>query len=86
MTIALAKDVEDFLQDQVRAGVFSDASELVNDVIRSIREQQRKPFTVTPELEAWLLEAADKPVTPLTASDFEGIRERVQSRLKSPAA
>ena len=86
MTIALAKDVEDFLQDQVRAGVFSDASELVNDVIRSIREQQRKPFTVTPELETWLLEAADKPVTPLTASDFEGIRERVQSRLKSPAA
>ncbi len=86
MTIALAKDVEDFLQDQVRAGVFSDASELVNDVIRSIREQQRKPFTVTPELETWLLEAADKPVTPLTTGDFEGIRERVQSRLKSPAA
>ena len=86
MTIALAKDVEDVLQDQVRAGVFSDASELVNDVIRSIREQQRKPFTVTPELETWLLEAADKPVTPLTTGDFEGIRERVQSRLKSPAA
>ena len=86
MTIALAKDVEDFLKDQVRAGVFSDASELVNDVIRSIREQQRKPFTVTPELETWLLEAADKPVTPLTTGDFEGIRERVQSRLKSPAA
>jgi Arc/MetJ-type ribon-helix-helix transcriptional regulator len=85
MTIALAKDVEDFLQDQVRAGVSSDATELVNDLLRSIREQQQRSFEVTPELEAWLLEAADKPVTPLTAADFNGIRERVRSRLKSSA-
>jgi Arc/MetJ-type ribon-helix-helix transcriptional regulator len=83
MTIALAKDVEDYLQDQVRAGVSASPSELVNDLLRSVREQQQRPFTVTPELEAWLLEAADKPVTPLTASDFDGIRERVRSRLKS---
>ncbi|HXB59363.1 MAG TPA: hypothetical protein VNU95_07350 [Candidatus Acidoferrales bacterium] len=37
-----------------------------------------KPFKVTPELESWLLEAADKPVTPLTQADFEGIRKRAQ--------
>ncbi len=86
MTIALAKDVEDFLQEQVRAGVSANPSELVNDVLRSIREQQRQPFEVTPELEAWLLEAADKPVTPLTQSDFDGIRERVRTRLKSRSA
>ena len=86
MTIALAKDVEAFLQDQVRAGVSADASDLVNDVLRSLREQQKLPFAITPELEAWLLEAADNPVTPLTSSDFEGIRERVQSRLKRTAA
>lgn len=83
MTIALAKDVEDFLRDQVRTGVSSDASQLVNDVIRSLREQQQTPFAVTPELEAWLMEAADKPVTPLTSKDFDGIRERVRSRSKS---
>ncbi len=82
MTIALAKDVEDFLQDQVRAGVSTDASELVNDVLRSVRAQQQKTFVVTPELEAWLLEAADKPVTPLTSGDFDGIRNRVRARLK----
>ena len=52
MTVALARDVEEFLQDQVRAGVCADASELVNDVLRSLREQQRKPFDLTPELEA----------------------------------
>ena len=86
MTIALAKDVEDFLQNQVRAGVSTDASELVNAVLRSVREQQQKLFEVTPELEAWLLEAADKPSTPLTANDFDGIRNRVRARMKSTAS
>jgi Arc/MetJ-type ribon-helix-helix transcriptional regulator len=80
MTVALARDVEDFLQNQVRAGVCADASELVNDLIRSLREQQRKPFDITPELEAWLLEAADKPTNLLTKSDFAAIRERVRAK------
>ena len=70
-------------QGQVRSGVCADASELVNDVLRSIREQQQKPFEVTAELEAWLLEAADKPVTPLTRRDFDAIRERVRARVPS---
>lgn len=79
MTIALAKDVEDFLEQQVRAGVCADAGELANDVLRSVREQQSKTFKVTPELEAWLLEAADRPTTPLSGADFDGIRERVRA-------
>ena len=83
MTVALARDVEDFLQDQVRAGVCADASELVNDVIRSLREQQRKLFDLTPELERWLLEAADKPTTPLTKADFAAIRERVRAKISA---
>jgi Arc/MetJ-type ribon-helix-helix transcriptional regulator len=86
MTVALARDVEDFLQDQVRSGVCADASELVNDVLRSVREQQRKLFDITPELEAWLLEAADKPATPLTKADFNAIRKRVRARAKPSAA
>jgi len=85
MTIALARDVEDFLLDQVRSGVCADASELVNDLLRSVRDQQQKPFEVTPALEAWLLEAADKPVTPLTRDDFTSIRERVRARRQSSA-
>ena len=85
MTVALASDVEDFLADQVRAGVCADASELVNDVLRSLRGQQQKSFEVTAELESWLLEAADKPVTPLTRADFNSNRERVRSRLNPSA-
>ena len=83
MTVALAKDVEDFLADQVRAGVCADASELVNDLLRSLRQQQARSFEITPELEAWLLEAADQPVTPLTRHDFTALRERVRTRLNS---
>ncbi len=83
MTVALDRDVEDFLQAQVRSGVCADASELVNDVIRSLRQQQRKTFDVTPELGAWLLEAADKPVTPLTKADFAAIRKRVRAKISA---
>lgn len=79
MTIDLAGDVEEFLGDQVRAGVCADASELVNDVLCSIREQQQKPFEVTPNLEAWLLEAADEPVTPLMKRDLDIILSSAKS-------
>jgi len=37
-----------------------------------------KPFDLTPELESWLLEAADKPATPLRGADFEAIRKRAR--------
>jgi Arc/MetJ-type ribon-helix-helix transcriptional regulator len=82
MTVSLDSDVEDYLKKQVRGGVCADASELVNDVIRSIRDQQKMPYEVTPELEKWLLEAADEPVTPLTRGDFDSIRRRVRARHK----
>jgi Arc/MetJ-type ribon-helix-helix transcriptional regulator len=80
MTVALARDVEDYLRNQVRSGACDDAGKLVNDIIRFLCEQQQKTFDITPELEAWLLEAADKPATPLTKSDFTAIRERVRAK------
>jgi Arc/MetJ-type ribon-helix-helix transcriptional regulator len=86
VTIELARDVEAFLQEQVRAGACASPSELVNDALRSLRELQQMPFNITPELEAWLLESADKPNTPLTKKDFDGIRERVRTRTNSSAS
>jgi Arc/MetJ-type ribon-helix-helix transcriptional regulator len=85
VTIELARDVEAYLQEQVEAGVCASASELVNDAIRSLRELQRTSLKITPELEAWLLESADKPSTPLTKRDFTAIRERVRVRTGSTA-
>ncbi|MEO7412299.1 MAG: hypothetical protein ABIZ81_02990 [Opitutaceae bacterium] len=83
MTIALARDVEVFLQQQVSDGVCTDIDELVNDVIRSVRDQQQRSFEITPELEAWLLEAAGRPATLLTPEDFAAIKSRVRTRLPS---
>jgi Arc/MetJ-type ribon-helix-helix transcriptional regulator len=83
MSIDLAADVEDFLREQVRAGVCTTASELVNDLVRSVREQRQKTFEVTPELEAWLLKSAEQSVSPLTRHDFDGIRERARARRPS---
>jgi Arc/MetJ-type ribon-helix-helix transcriptional regulator len=85
MEITLAKDVEDFLQQKVQEGACADASDLVNDVLRAVRDQQSSAFTVTPELEAWLLEAADSPSTPLTPGDFTQIRQRVRRRINPSA-
>ncbi|HUG80038.1 MAG TPA: hypothetical protein VML01_00130 [Bryobacterales bacterium] len=51
----------------------------MNDLLRSLREQQRAALPVTPELENWLLEAADKPASLLLQEDFDGIRERVRA-------
>ncbi len=85
MTVDLSKDVECFVEEQVRAGVCPDAATLVNDVLRSLSEHQQQPFATDPALEAWLLEAAESPTTPLVSADFEAIRERVRARL-GPAA
>jgi hypothetical protein len=59
---------------------------LVNDVLRSLSENQQLPFATTPQLEAWLLEAADAPATPLVPADFDALRQRVRARLSGPAA
>ena len=79
MNVVLAKDVEAFLEEQVTSGACSDANELINDVVRSLRDQQQMPFDVGPELEAWLLKAADQPSELLNSADFEQIRKRVRS-------
>lgn len=84
MTIALAKDVEEFLLAQVRAGGVADANELANGLLRSLREQQARPIEVTPELESWLLASADHPVSPLAPADFEAMRTRVYARILPP--
>jgi Arc/MetJ-type ribon-helix-helix transcriptional regulator len=81
MTISLARDVEEFLQAQMRGGVCSDASDLVNDVLRAVRDQQSQHLPLSNELEAWLLEAADDPGSPLRVGDFADIRTRVQARV-----
>jgi Arc/MetJ-type ribon-helix-helix transcriptional regulator len=80
VTVDLASDVEKFVREQLRSEPSGDASELVNDILRSVGELRQKPFKLSPELEEWLLASADLPATQLNSSDFDGIRERVRTR------
>ena len=59
MTIVLAKDVQDFLQEKLQAGNCADASNMVNQILRAVRDRQKrelKPLKLeTPEkFEAYL--------------------------------
>ena len=54
-------------------------------VLRSLSEDGRRFLAVTPEWEAWLLQAADSPTSRLTFADFDGIRERARTRQGRPA-
>ena len=86
MTIPLTKEVEASVEAEVRAGVSPDATTLVNDVLRSLSEHQQPAFATSPELEAWLFEAADSPCTLLSSVDFDAIRQRVRARFGASAA
>lgn len=83
MTIQLANDVEDYLRERLAAGPAANLDELANDLLRTICELQRQPVAIGKELEDWLLQAADEPTTPLTAEDFENLREKIASRAKA---
>jgi Arc/MetJ-type ribon-helix-helix transcriptional regulator len=81
VNITLDQGVEDFLKSLVHTGVRAARGEFVNALIRSVREQQQQSFEITPELEAWLFEAADRPSTPLTRDDFDALLARVDTDL-----
>ena len=76
MRIALAKDVEEFLLEQVSAGLAADPGELANHILRCFCDQQRKPFRATPPLGTRLKQAADKTIAQLGKRDVDGVRKR----------
>lgn len=81
MQVILADDVRAFVEEQVRRGTTPSAAALVNNALRAFSSPQKLPFEIDANLEAWLLDAADSPTAPLAREDFDGIRDRVRSRL-----
>ena len=69
--------IDDFLEGQL------ELTDEVKAKLDQSRSEHGMPFEVAPELDAWLLEAADKPTTPLTKSDFDDIRERVRAKISA---
>ena len=79
MNLTLTKELEEFVKSKVRAGGYANASEVVREALRILQRQERYE---DPKLEAYLLEAARQPQTPLTHADFKRVRRRGLTRVQ----
>ena len=78
MNVTLTKELEGFVKSKVRGGGYANASAVVREALRIL---QRQECCEDPHLEAYLLEAARQPQTPLTHADFKRVRRRGLARL-----
>jgi antitoxin ParD1/3/4 len=77
MNISLPDPMKEFVDELVRQGNYSSASEYVRELIREDRKRREKE-----QLEALLLEGLESgPASEMTAADWEAIRQEVQQRL-----
>jgi len=77
MNISLPKALREFVEAQVANGDYGTASEYVRGLIRDAQKRQAQA-----ELEAKLLEGLNSgPATPMTAQDWEDMRQRLHRRL-----
>ncbi len=76
MNIALPADLKSFVQQQVKMGGYSSVSEYIRELIRKDQKDRAREA-----LEAELLKGLDSgEVAPMTADDWQAIREEVQKR------
>jgi hypothetical protein len=85
MTVVLDKDVERLVAEQASMTGGS-ANVLVNESLRFMLANLTHWKEWPPEIEAWLMESVESPVTPLTASDYDEIREQTRKKLGAVAA
>jgi antitoxin ParD1/3/4 len=72
MEVTLTGDLEAFIQEKVRSGRYTDASDVVRDALRAL--EQKEEFE-SPELEAALLEGIRGPHHPFGPETLETIRQ-----------
>ena len=80
MNISLPKPLKEFVEDQVRTGGYSSASEYVRELIRRAQKEHSEE-----EIERVLLEGlkSGEPIT-VTPEYWEKKRAKLASRVKSP--
>ena len=79
MNITLPAELETYIDESVRSGAFSSASEFVAAAAR--RQMQEETW-----FEQQVLEGLDGPVTPLTSEDLDSVRNLVrQARARQRA-
>ncbi|ETX03453.1 MAG: hypothetical protein ETSY1_47165, partial (plasmid) [Candidatus Entotheonella factor] len=76
MNIALPENLKSFVQNQVEMGGYSSVSEYVRELIRKDQKEKARDA-----LEAEILKGLDSgDATPMTADDWQAIREEVKKR------
>lgn len=76
MEIALPKELETFIGERLRSGRYVDASAVVCDALRALRQQEELE---SPELEAALLEGVRSPHEPYGSATLERVRAMARS-------
>jgi putative addiction module CopG family antidote len=84
MKITLTKDLERFVTVKIRSGGYTDASEVVREALRGLRNQDDPAEYDSPELAALLLPAVRGPHRPLTSRHFAQLRRRARRRPARP--
>jgi antitoxin ParD1/3/4 len=80
-TIALPDSLRAFVQEEATRGGYSNADEFVRSVLEA--EQRRR---AEDRLKALLREGLQSETAPLTAADWDAIRQEGQSRLAAEEA
>src|SRR5262245_22836584 len=74
--ITLTKDLEKFVAQKIRAGGYSDASEVIREALRELRAHDDPAERDSQELAELLLPAVRGSHRPFSATDFEQLRRR----------
>ena len=80
MKVTLTKDLEKFVSAKVRAGGYTDASEVVREALRTFRSKEDPAETDSQELAELLLPAVRGKHRPLTAQHFQQLRQRARRK------
>ena len=81
MNISLPNPMKEFVEAEVTQGGYSTASEYFRDLLREAQKRKAQE-----KLEALLLEGLDSgPSTPMTAQDWQDIRQEVRKRVAQRA-
>ena len=78
MHITLTKDLTKFVTHKIRSGGYTDASEVVREALRDLRDQDDPAEYDSPELAALLLPAVRGPHRPLTPRHLAQLRRRAR--------
>ena len=78
MQVSLTKDLEKFVARKVRAGGYSNASEVVREALRELRAKEDPAETDSRELAELLLPAVRGPHRRLTEKHFDQLRQRAR--------